>query len=401
MFTSSLAYAPKTGYVEFPYFLKYEISFMWFLLAIIYTLTSSRMRLKKNKIEELYIYTVPAIIMAASIIVSIMINHLSGDYLSRSISNLICMFAILFGVYAAVTFFGNKAIDYTFYGLLLSTILNIIYTSYLYGFGNVISALLNIFSIVRFGYEDGSLMSNIGYSLEVSDATFAYGFYFIYYFCFCKKGKFRFRRLFLTTLGIYVGLKRIEVFAILLAMAVYYLFERRKVNIKKLQNVFFIIIMVISFVYIYVIKYHTEVFAFLDIHRVSLYSTIKSMFTISPLYIGKGYGYVNKWLSDVGATMWILSASHSEVVRMYIELGFCGFLLWIGYYTKLIPKYFLKKGNDRIGKIVLCMTVYIMTTYLIDNTLMLFATQFCFMLIPLAEGHGDVRHTHIVFNKRS
>lgn len=392
MFSASLAYTPE-GYISFPYFLKYGIALFWFILSVVSKLIKRNGRVEKKQIRNIWIYSIPVLLMFISIVVGIMLRHtLSGDYINRSFSDLFTTFTIVLCVYGSVEFFGKRTIDYTFYGLLLSTVANIICTSYYYGFGNVIKALGNIFAIVGFRYADGSLISNVGYSLEVSDATFAYGFYFLYYLLFVPKSKQRKKRIILSIIGIYIGLKRVEIVAILIAICYYYLMEKQKKTTKRLQYIFFGIFLLISFIYLFLMKYYTQVFAILDIHRVALYSRLREMYEFSPTYIGAGYGYVNKWLSVEGVKQWILTVSHSDIVRMYIELGFVGFVFWVYYYSNILPNYFAKNKAICSSKIIHCFAMYLLVTYLIDNTLMLFATQYTFMMIPIALNKGYVSH---------
>lgn len=393
MFSASLAFTPGEGYISFPYFLKYSIAITWFAFAVLKDLIKNKGKIKKRSVQDIWIYTLPVFIMMLSIITAILFQHtLSGDYLSRAISNLFTMASILFCVYGSVELFGEKTITYSFMGLVLSTLINIVYTSYLYGVVNVFAALANIINIAVFAYEDGSIMANIGYSLEVSDATFAYGFYFLYFLLFIPRGKKKKLGIIISLLGMYVGLKRVEIGAILIAIIAFYSFEKKTQKLKMLQRFFFLTFIGVTFIYLFLIKYNTLIFSVFGGHRLNIYMQLKNMFSISPLYIGKGFGYVNKWLSTEGQTLWILSVSHCDSIRMYIELGFWGFLAWIAYYVYWLPNYFIKRNYSKGLKIVLCFTTYIIVTYLIDNTLMLFATQFCYVMIPLAELKGVVKH---------
>lgn len=402
MFTSSLAYIPGTGYIRFPYFLKYGIAFLWFVFSIFKYLLKGNFRIEFKYLKTFGAYVFPILLMVGSVAVSIIVNqNYSFSYFTRSASNIVCMFCIITGVFAALNEFGNKAIDYAFWGLVGSTILNIAYTTYLYGAKAVLIVLLNVLKVVTFSYEAGSMEANVGYSLEVADATFAYGFFFLFYFLFADHNKSRIRRLMLCLFGIYIGLKRIELLAILITIGVCkILIDKKKWSLESIQNILFVSMGLVSFLFLVLIKYNTDIFQFLDVHRVNLYSRLRDMYEISPLYVGKGFGYVNKWLEDVGATMYILENSHSEITRMYIELGCLGFGIWLLYYTHFLPQFINKSGNEKASKILLSFSIFIMITYLIDNTLNLFATQYCYLLIPIAVTQGTVKHKRIVLKWR-
>lgn len=391
MFSHTLAYTKTNGYIQFPYFLKYGIAIAWFCISFFKMIIKQRGKIQKRYFKDIEVYIFPTVLMALSVIISIETNHnFTTAYLMRSISNITAFLVTILAVYGAVTLFRYETIKLSLYGLVTSTLLNIAYTIYLYGIPSVAYALINVIKASFEPYKEGTVLSNVGFSLEVADATFAYGFFFLYYLLFSGKSKERKKGLILSVLGMYIGLKRIEIAAILLAIIIFkILIEQKGVSRRTVQRVFLLSLLFASFLYLFLMKYHVGVFSFLDQSRINMYGRLRLMYELTPFYIGKGYGYVNKWLEEVSPIYYIMSVSHSDLARMYIELGMIGFIAWIYYYIISLPKYFYKRAQRKTGDIVLCFVIVLMITYLIDNTSTLFATQFSFIMIPIAYGQYE------------
>ena len=397
MFTSNVAYSYPEGYVQLPYFLKYGIALLWFIFSFFKTIFRNNMKMYKSDIKEFKIFIFPVILMILSLVISIFTNsEMQGDFIYRSVSNILCYLSIILCAYASINEFGFECIRYSYIGIIVTVFINLAYTIYLYGFFNVIKAIFNVFSIVGFKYESGTLMSNIGYSLEISEATFALGFFLIYMLLFNEKKVFKKIDIVLCIFGLYIGLKRVQIIAILFSIVIYKVFINKRSSIKKVRNYFFAAMLLFSFLYLYLIKYFTRIFIVFDVFRVRLYQTLKDMYSISPLFLGKGFGFVNMWLETIGKNEWLLSVSHSDITRLYIEFGFILFIVWLYYYCIKLPTYASKLAGKKVALIIMCFISYIIVTYFIDNTMTLFAVQYCFILIPMAERKGYVKHKRLI-----
>lgn len=386
MFSHTLAYTNTDGYIQFPYFLKYGIAFAWFVISFLGTIYNGKGKIKKKYFKDIQVYAFPVLLMIASVILSKMINgNFTEAYVMRSASDILTFLITVLAVYGCVNLFGDRCIQLCLYGLVFSTIINVLYTAYLYGISTVLYVLINVIRASFVPYNEGSVLAEAGFSLEVADATFAYGFFFLYYLLFADKSKERNKGLLMSAIGMYIGLKRVEIAAIMVATIIYKLvIEKKGVPRRIVQRIFLMALLTVSFLYLFIMKYHIKIFYFLDQPRINMYGRLRLMYELTPLYIGKGYGYVNKWLEEVSKTYYIMSVSHSDLARMYIELGMIGFVVWICYYILLLPGYFYKHAQRRAGDIVLCFVIVLMITYLIDNTTTLFATQFSFIMIPIA-----------------
>jgi toxin CptA len=77
-----------------------------------------------------------------------------------------------------------------------------------------------------------------------------------------------------------------------------------------------------------------------------------------------------------------MSAIHSDYLRMYIELGFWGFVFWEWYTFLFMPKQMMRFGKNTFIAYTAC-TTYLAFTYFTDNTVMFFLVSVVYRLIPL------------------
>jgi hypothetical protein len=288
--------------------------------------------------------------------------------------------------------FQENAIKYSFYALLLCTLANTLYVIYQFGIKNFIIYFLTIPKYANGFYQYGSTIQTLGMKMEVHDATFAFGFYFLFFLLFDSKEKYRKQFIILSILGMYLGLKRLQLIAIIIAIIFYILFENNhKRNYLMLTRFTFILTLIISFIYIYIMKDFTSLLMIFDNSRSILYNFLKNWISFSPFQVGKGFGFVNMYLESYGSLYRIgeygkglLPVSHSDLVRMYIELGLVTFCIWLYSYCCIIPRKLAIRHGQNVIDIYLVMLVYLLVTYLIDNTLILFATQYTFILIPIS-----------------
>ena len=223
MFSHQIGYTTSGGYVMFPYFLKYILAGIWFIIAIITLL--SKHELKKSLLRDLNIYIKPAILILIITIFCILANkNFDGDYATRMFSNILCMILIICGVFAAYGLFGRDSIRYSFIGLCLSTCINVVTVINLTNIKVFFTVVIDIFNCVYGHYSDGTIYADVGYGLEVHDATFAYGFFLLYFLLFSDDSKKDKRRgIIFSLIGLYLGFKRVEIFALLIVIVIYFI----------------------------------------------------------------------------------------------------------------------------------------------------------------------------------
>lgn len=220
----------------------------------------------------------------------------------------------------------------------------------------------------------------MGFIMEVNDLTFAVGVIFLYYQFFAEEEEGRVAKLIVSALLIFWGLKRIEIAALVVCCIAYKLFIQNDTSRRPVKIVGCSILAVC---YLYIIAVHSgalekiaQAFNINFMGRLSTYSfAVNNYSDLSLFFPGIGYGYIDEilvQLESIGAkygpnNIPIISL-HSDILRMYIGLGFIGFGAWIYYQvftrTKLMKKSFPAKTTS----FYLLLTIYSFILFLTDNT---------------------------------
>ena len=90
----------------------------------------------------------------------------------------------------------------------------------------------------------------------------------------------------------------------------------------------------------------------------------KECYELSPLYWGRGSGWVLNWLESAGIPNF--SNLHNDFLTAYIELGFWGFGLWVLAFQLVLLKVEKKKGLY-ISNIVAALFAFMFINLLTDN----------------------------------
>ena len=313
-----------------------------------------------------------------------------GGYISFVFSNTIYIILRCIIVIITLDLFGKRAFKVMFRALILSQLIILIYVGYLYGYGNLLDfCLTGVFKAVNNTTIWGSALWSIGWALEVHDNTFAFGF-FLLYFIYCEKDKRdKIKGILISIFFMYIGLKRIQLVGIAVVILINYIFKFIRTSYHSSSKIYVMTYLVISAAFIGVIKFSPEILSGLDNHRLSLYNFLGSNIKISSLVLGTGFGSINYYLQFIDNTT-LLGSSHSDLTRIFIELGLIVFIIWIYYFHVILPIKIEKETSSKsAGKLAFLCTVYIFITYFIDNTLQLYATQIMYMFIPIYIGIID------------
>lgn len=283
-------------------------------------------------------------------------------------------------------FFGRKAIDYSFIGaslwyVLLCIIPNVIYLG-------PIAIFKYIFILNPMG-----ISTRLFTSLEVNDYTFSLGMFFIYYFIFeDKQAKHHKSKILVTIVLILFGFKRIQILSLLFIFLFNILINRKQKYISYWAIVVYAVFLFSTLSWIFMIdagaleqlalKYKIEFSG-----RLAYYAFASKYFTFNLGYIGLGFTYFTKYFNELYLSGYriaghlIAATVHSDILNMYIELGMIPYILWITYKTLISTLLIEKNFKGLSGRLYLLVTIYLLITYLTDNTLTYSLTQTFGMLI--------------------
>lgn len=150
---------------------------------------------------------------------------------------------------------------------------------------------------------------------------------------------------------------------------------------RKWINGITLLMMVMVTVYIILVSNH--LFDWLETQGIDtsgrdyLYANVREHYEISPMYIGRGIGYVAmsflNGVIDINQNGFQYGDIHNEYLRQYIDCGFGGYLVWLWLYIAMRVKAFFKTGKNaeenRRGLLCFAMLVLYGVMFMTENCL--------------------------------
>lgn len=389
--TMALAFTNMFNGEIVPFYIKYIMAIIWIVFWL-YDLGIKRLKIERISKMAIAQYCYPYLIIALWSLLIWVINPpnaFSFSNVTRMISNTVYICLTFLSAIAAVHFFGRRTIKLSLYAMLLSTIVNLLYVVNIYGINMFITYIKTVFVSAEYAY--GSTMYYFSLALETQDIAMATGFYFVYYLLFddvdSKKRKFKY--LLICCICAFIGFKRTTVVGVVITLVAIWLLKSKRLNFKYVIYFVGSMFIVVSVGYIFIIKY--DIFSLIinwlgvDANgRISIYNTLSKYYEFSPLYMGKGFLYVDKTMYDS-----IGFVAHSVIVKMFAEIGCIPFFIWIYHYLIKVPVNSFNKDGYKSGMIAFATTLYLFVTFFMENTMSLFCVQFSYLLIPLAINYSE------------
>lgn len=316
-----------------------------------------------------------------------------GDSISRGVSKLIYQLINILVVASAVYLFRERAIHYTFYGIALCNFAILLLNLRHFGISNAIETFRTF--VLTMGEASGFMKQ-----MEIHDMTFTYGFFILYFSCFDRGKKLpRAVNITICCIFFYLGLKRIAIFSLLLALLVAWILKRKAFwRQHRILRAGSIACMIFCFAYVVFIRiggfdWLTETFHIDALGRNELYHFIGQYYEISPAFTGYGFNSVHMLMLEIASAgvqgISGLRAIHNDVLVQYIEFGFIGFWIWAWYTFVFQYRWLQKKFGTKTAKLFFLCLFYILFTYLTDNTLFYFWTSMILRLVPMAYAFRD------------
>ena len=375
---------------------RHAFALVLFASALVVFLLKPNIARGATTLKATLVYCIPLII---TILVSLFIwfvGQVDTEVISRGLSGVFVYNNMLSFTLAAVAFlyiFGENGIWYNLIAILISNIL-IIFTVILQnGIGVFFSEFVTL--IITFAGQTGDVIVQA----EIHELAFCLGAYLIYMFLKPKKDIVFYILLGLTLFCFLAAFKRIGIIAIAVAVALgwvlKFIAKFKTSTAKSLTLIISALIVVFLIGYIAIIK--MDVFTLLEkagintSGRVEIYDAVDKFYDFSIEFLGNGIGFLTYQLStnmNVG-----VSSVHNDFLQYFIDLGFCGYILWLASMTIVRVCYFGRKEKTENAIITLALTVYLVIVSSTDNTMNypLLTTVLAIIMI----GHGfndDVRN---------
>ena len=178
------------------------------------------------------------------------------------------------------------------------------------------------------------------------------------------------------------GLKRIAVAAVLCALLVSWILKAMpEKGARQVIRILGYVLIAVAILYIAAVKFGlyeavVEYFGIDTKGRVELNHYIDSYYSFSPLFGGEGLGFVSRFFgTEEMLRRTPAGALHNDFLRMYVEIGFCGYLIWLWLFLGYRFRYFCKKCCFDVVLIAFATCLYCYVTYLTDNTYYYFYTN--------------------------
>lgn len=252
--------------------------------------------------------------------------------------------------------------------------------------------------LTSFSAQNGPLMQQ----LEINDLTFAFGPFLVWLLLFRKEISHWRLWFVVVSLLFLTGLKRIAVLAVVLGLLVAFLLRLLSEKAARQAAMCVAIgMMLVSFLYIAGIRY--GLFQYMEerlgintMGRVTMFTNLEPYYDMNFTYMGKGTGFERfvDWASgeEYRTPRRDHMQIHNDFLRMYLNLGFVGYWVWIWGWLMMRLKYWFRQGGRNTGCLFLGICVYCFVLYATDNTIYYPYTLIACSLVPMSrhlEGLAD------------
>ena len=239
--------------------------------------------------------------------------------------------------------------------------------------------------------------------LEVHELTYVLGILLIYYL-FHEKNLSKYRaKILIMILLFWLGNKRIGFAAIIIAALFVFLVRKRGLS-KKMLALLGMCGVAICLVYI-ALLYDNRFFEIMSTYGINLmgrnniYGFFLRRTHFSPTYIGWGLSATSKAMEHMSfaelGNLVVARGVHNDLLKIYVEFGFWGYILWLSFFMILLPLKLFKKFGKKTTTLYMALIIYAFVTYATDNTEGYPVFQVALFMIPLAASlteKQEIRH---------
>lgn len=287
-------------------------------------------------------------------------------------------FAPIMLSFALAVIYRDRSITAIVTAFIVVFIFQLISVFITYGFDGILASFKNI--VVNFGSDETGLTKNY---FEIHDATFASGVILLYVIV---DRRFQYRKYLFASILLFlviIGMKRIEILAIFVALAVSFVFANTS-HKYPLTVGYGCILTLISFLFVGLVLNGVllDLIGNVNLMGRNYYWSVADDYAVfDPSYLGMGRNSVTH-LFQTDLSYMKVHGIHSDILKMYMEAGFQLFFAWLVYLTLYLPKKLCDRFNDE-GLIVLFTVIvtFLFVLYTTDNVENYLLTQTCFISV--------------------
>ena len=381
--------AEKRGIIPLlPTITRYACDVGVIALAVLYFLITFMQTRLKIAGKLIWIWSLPYVGMAMISLLIWILNRASLNYILRGLINVGCAELNAIAVAAAIWLFGEKVVDYTFFGAVGGVALVAVRGVMTYGVGGFIGQYISL--LITFAGNTGPAMR----FMEFHDLGQGLGLFLMYYLWTFKKTKRHLILLALSFVCFTLSLKRIDVMAIAVAIGIgWYLNRLTFVRRWYFIIAFEIALVIFAYGYLVLIKkgYYRIIMNELGIDTMSrdvLYEYYADFFSFSPTYLGRGLRFIYVHTGETDDMIHVTQSivikvhnAHNEYLTYFIELGFWGFIFWIWSNSWHKINAFRREFGWEGMTVTLMVVIYSFISYATDNTFFYFSINYVGFII--------------------
>lgn len=291
------------------------------------------------------------------------------DYMQRGFFNELYAIVIIMAMTGMLYGLGERAIWCNLIAMIVPNAIILLQTVRASGVGQFLSEMRT--AIVTFAGEVGPAISE----MEVHEMTFALGLYVVY--MLIDYGRIQKKSVnaafFAGALFFFLaGFKRIGILAAALAPAVYWLLNLLSNHGRRWKRLLIwcgvaaiaIMLLYVAVISLGLLDYLKNVLGIDLMGRENLLGEIRQYFYFGPGYMGYGTGFTYELLNALRGL-----GLHNDVLSLYIDIGFWGFIVWMAIYFPITLGFIEKWQGMKGGLLAFSYGVYLMATALTDNTM--------------------------------
>lgn len=315
-------------------------------------------------------------------------NFATVSSMIRSCSKLVFQSIAILTAVALVYLFREKAIELFTISICITNGAIMLLCIPDYGVAASIQSLVTC--LVTFG-------EAVGYArqLEIHDLTFVFGQMILYYAVFAprttrQEKRKRWLYLLACIWFFLVGMKRIAIPAVVLFILIALLLRKRKVPswFYPAVGVCYILFFL---VFLYGVRYGiiSRLLNSVGVDMMGrdyLWSMANPYYEFSVTYLGHGFEYVDTIIGQWYSAGLINHPYpfHNDILKVFVEVGFPGFLLWSGIQYVLTPLFWQRYADQQTALLYMCELGYMTVTYLTDNTAFYFWSTMALRLVAFS-----------------
>lgn len=339
------------------------------LLSIYYVSLNRDIRVKKERKFFIGLFITPRIIMVLYSCAIWLISSTAFPYISRGISNTLfqCV-AYICGVCIAC---GEKD---DILEISLASAITVFGLAYLNGF--IQNGIPFIYALNPFS----TLADNFRQFTELHEVAYIIGLCILMNLIIGKYTSLKKKNIlfWVSVIVFIIAWKRIGIFAVAITYLYFVVFSRSKKGNKsffvKMTGIIGTIIC-LAYVSLIVSGKFVTLLQSLGIDMMGrdiIYAYFRKFTTFAPTFMGKGVGFVGRQFDYTTRAdlhnMVSIRALHNDFFKMYIEIGYIGFIVWVFWWMIKMPQIIQKRYGVKKTFICLLFILYAFILYTTDNT---------------------------------